>query len=161
MSDKGFWGRITSTVPAPRPGSPLWPVWNQVTKANVRLWRLTRGRLGGRYDGAPMCVLHHRGARTGEKRETPLVYLADGERVVIVASMGGIPKHPAWFHNVKANPDVEIETRGRRRRMRARVTDEGERAELWPRLLEMWPAWEAYQARTERQIPVVVCEPPD
>jgi deazaflavin-dependent oxidoreductase (nitroreductase family) len=156
---KGVWGRFTSSVPAPKPGTALWRPWRALTALNVRLYRWSGGRVGGRYDSAPVCVLHHRGARTGEPRETPLVFMADGENVVIVASMGGNPRNPAWLHNVRANPEVTVEVRGRRRAMRARVLDEAQRAALWPRLLEVWPAWEDYQARTARRIPVVVLEP--
>ena len=157
---KGIIGRFTSSVPAPRPGTALWGPWNAVTKANVKLFRLTGGRVGGRYDQAPVCILHHRGAKSGEPRETPLVYLPDGDRVVLVASMGGNPRNPAWYHNLKAHPDVTVELRGERRELRARVVDdEAERAALWPRLLELWPAWEDYQARTARRLPVLVLEP--
>jgi deazaflavin-dependent oxidoreductase (nitroreductase family) len=157
---KGIWGRFTATVPAPKPGTPLWGPWNAITKLNVRLYRATGGRIGGRYDQAPVCILHHRGAKSGVERETPLVYLPDGERVVIVASMGGNPKNPGWFHNLKAHPDTTVEVQGERRAVRARlVTDEAERHELWPRLLELWPAWRDYQARTARVLPVFVLEP--
>jgi deazaflavin-dependent oxidoreductase (nitroreductase family) len=156
---KGIWGQITSRMPAPKPGTPLWGPWQLVTKGNVALYRLSGGRIGGRYDRAPLCILHHRGARSGAPRETPLVHLPDGDRIVLVASMGGNPRNPAWFHNVRAHPDVTVEVRGERRPMRARIADEQERAELWPRLLEVWPAWEAYQRRTERVLPVVVLEP--
>jgi deazaflavin-dependent oxidoreductase (nitroreductase family) len=154
-----LWGMFTSRVPAPKPESLLWGPWKQITSLNTKLYRVTNGRIGGRYDRAPVCILHHRGAKSGDRRETPLVHLADGDRVVIVASMGGNPKNPAWFHNVKAHPDVEIEILGDRRPMRARVAGEAERAELWPRLLEVWPAWDSYQARTTRTLPVVVLEP--
>jgi deazaflavin-dependent oxidoreductase (nitroreductase family) len=157
---KGIWGRFTSSVPAPRPGTPLWRPWRAVQDLNVRLYRLSGGRIGGRYDRAPVLILHHRGARTNEPRETPLVHLPDGERVVIVASMGGNPRNPAWYHNVRAHPDVEVEVLGRRRPMAARVVDdEAERATLWPRLLEIWPAWEDYRRRTAREFPIVVLEP--
>jgi deazaflavin-dependent oxidoreductase (nitroreductase family) len=125
----------------------------------VALYRLSGGRIGGRYDQAPLCILHHRGAKSGAARETPLVHLPDGDRVIVVASMGGNPRNPAWFHNVRAHPDVEVEVSGQRRPMRARIAGEAERAELWPRLLEVWPAWEAYQRRTDRVLPVVVLEP--
>ena len=154
-----LWGRLTSSVPAPSPGSRLWEPWQRLTRLNTKLYRLTGGRVGGSYDGAPVCILHHRGARTGESRETPLLYLDDHPRVVVVASMGGVPNNPAWFHNVKAHPDVTVEIGGERRPVRARVAPAEERARLWPRLLELWPAWEAYQARTSRTIPVVVLEP--
>jgi deazaflavin-dependent oxidoreductase (nitroreductase family) len=156
---KGRWGSLTARVPAPKPGTALWGPWQLVTRFNVAVYRATGGRIGGRYDRAPLCVLHHRGARTGQPRETPLIYLEDGERIIIVASMGGNPANPAWYHNVRAHPDVTIELRGERRPVRARVADEAEAAELWPRLLEMWPAWADYQRRTTRRIPVVVLDP--
>lgn len=156
---KGLWGHVTSRVPAPKPGTPLWAPFQLVTKLNVQLYRLSGGRIGGRYDQAPVCILHHRGAKSGAERETPLVHLPDGERIVLAASMGGNPTNPAWYHNLRAHPDVEVEVRGERRPVRARVVDEDERAELWPRLLEVWPAWEDYQARTSRRIPVIVLDP--
>jgi deazaflavin-dependent oxidoreductase (nitroreductase family) len=157
---KGLFGRITSSVPAPKPGTPLWRPWHAVTRLNIGLYRATNGRIGGRYDQAPVCILHHRGAKTGEPRETPLVYLPDGDRVVLVASMGGNPRNPAWYHNLKAHPETTVEIRGERRSVTARIVqDEAERAELWPRLLEVWPAWEDYAARTARRMPVLVLEP--
>jgi F420H(2)-dependent quinone reductase len=156
---KGIFGQLTSRVPAPRPGTPLWEPWKKVMGMNTRLYRLTGGRIGGRYDAAPVLILHHVGAKSGERRETPVVYMADGDDIIIVASMGGMPKNPSWLHNVRANPEVTVEIRGERRTMTARVVSEPERQELWPRLLEMWPAWEDYQARTERPIRVVRLTP--
>lgn len=158
---KGIWGKLTSSVAVPDPGSWSWKVLQRSAGVNVWLYRLTGGRVGGRFDGAPVCILHHRGAKSGEARQTPLVHLVDGERVVLVASIGGRPKNPAWYHNLRAHPEIELEIRGRRRPMTARIAGPEERAELWPRLLEIWPAFEDYQARTERTIPVVVCEPRD
>ena len=137
---KGLWGQLTSRVPAPRPDTLLWAPFPQLTRLNVHLYRVSGGRIGGRYDRAPVCILHHVGAKSGEKRETPLVHLPDGERIVLAASMGGNPRNPAWYHNLRASPDVEVEVAGRRRAMRARVVDDAERDELWPRLLEVWPA---------------------
>lgn len=156
---KGIWGKLTSSVEVPDTGSLRWQALQHTMRFNVMLYRWTGGRLGGRFDAAPVCILHHRGAKTGQARETPLVHLVDGDSVVLVASIGGRPTNPAWYHNVCANPDVEIEVRGRRRPMTARIAGPDERAELWPRLLEIWPAFDDYQARTERTIPVVVCEP--
>jgi F420H(2)-dependent quinone reductase len=156
---KGIWGKLTSAVEVPDTGSLRWNLLQHTTRFNVLLYRLSGGRIGGQFDAAPVCILHHRGAKTGQPRETPLVHLADGDRVVLVASIGGRPTNPAWYHNVRAHPDVEIEVRGRRRPMTARIAGAQERAELWPRLLEIWPAFDDYQARTERTIPVVVCEP--
>jgi F420H(2)-dependent quinone reductase len=155
---KGTWGKLTSAVEVPDPGSLRRKALQHTFRLNVCLYRLSNGRIGGRYDDAPVCILHHRGAKTGAARETPLVYLSDEDRVVLVASMGGQPKNPAWYHNLRAHPEIEIETRGQRCKMTARVAHPDERDELWPRLTEMWPAFDDYQARAERTIPVVVCE---
>jgi deazaflavin-dependent oxidoreductase (nitroreductase family) len=156
---KGPWGKLTSAVTVPGQGTVGRKALQSIFRFNVWMYRLSGGRIGGRYDAAPVCILHHRGAKSGQRRETPLVHLRDGDRVVLVASMGGQPKNPAWYHNLRAHPEIEIETRGERRQMTARIADPGERDELWPRLTEMWPAFDDYQARTERTIPVVVCEP--
>lgn len=155
---KGVWGQITSRVPAPRPGTPLWAPWKAVTRLNTALYRRSGGRIGGRFDRAPVLILHHRGRRSGAPRESPLVHLPDGERWVIVASFGGNPQNPAWVHNLRAAPDTAIEVGARRVAVRAREVAGDERARLWPRLLEIWPAWEDYQRRTERRFPVFVLE---
>jgi deazaflavin-dependent oxidoreductase (nitroreductase family) len=156
---KGPWGKMTSRAGAPKPGSPLFGAWKLVTRLNVKIWRLSGGRLLGQFDTAPMCVLHHRGRKSGEPRETPLVYLADGEDVVIVGSMGGSPKMPAWVHNLRADPAVEVELRGSRRKVRASEVDGPERERLWLRLLEVWPAWADYQRKTDRTFPVFRLSP--
>ena len=159
---KGAWGRFTSSDLGrpPRPGTPGWQLWKVVQDINTRLYRISGGRIGGRYDDAPVLILHHVGRRSGEKRETPLVYLQDGEDIVVVGSMGGIPSHPAWCLNVRDRPDdVAVEIKGRRTPVRAREATTEEREELWPRLLEMWPAWEDYARRTEREFPIFVLTP--
>jgi F420H(2)-dependent quinone reductase len=156
----GLWDRLTSrTPPRPVPGTPGYRLAVALGHLNVRLYRLSGGRIGGTMAGAPVCVLHHRGAKTGAARETPLLYLADGEDIVLVASMGGSPKHPSWFHNLKAHPDVEIEDGKGRRSYTARVASPAERERLWPRLVEMYASYADYQARTDRSIPVVICAP--
>jgi deazaflavin-dependent oxidoreductase (nitroreductase family) len=150
---------LTSLAQPPRPGSPGFALWRRVTGLNTTVFRLTGGRLLGTYDGNPVLLLHHVGRKSGEQRVTPLIYLEDGEELVIVGSMGGTPKHPAWFHNVTAGPDTEVELRGGRRPVRARVADARERERLWPRLVEHYPAFATYQGRTEREIPVVILSP--
>ncbi len=159
MSGKGILGKITSSVPAPRPGTLAWKPWNAITKLNVRLYRATGGRIGGRMDEAPVCVLHHRGAKSGQPRETPLLYLPDGDDVILVASMGGNPRNPAWYHNLKAHPDVEVEIGRERRRLTAREVEGAERDALWARAEAVWPAFEAYQGRTTRRIPILRLSP--
>jgi len=134
--------------------------------ANVWLYRRTGGRVGGTWRiGAglrhpvPICLLEHRGRKTGRLRTTPLVYLEDGDRVVVVASQAGRPEHPMWYLNLLADPDVTVQVRSRRRPMRARVADDAERADLWPRLVAMYADYDSYQSWTDRVIPVVVLEP--
>ena len=156
----GLWDRLTSrTPPRPMPGTPGYRIAVALGHLNVRLYRLSGGRIGGTMAGAPVCVLHHRGARTGAARETPLLYMQDGEDIILVASMGGSPKHPSWFHNVRAHPEVEIEDSKGRRPYTARVASPTERDRLWPRLVEMYASYADYQARTDRTIPVVICAP--
>ena len=162
MDAKGIWGKFTSSDLArpPRPGSPLWRGWKLIQDANVGLYRITNGRIGGRYDRAPVLILHHVGRKSGEPRQTPLIYLQDGEDLVIVGSMGGTPKHPAWCLNVRDRPDdVAVEIKGDRVPVTARPATREERERLWPQLLDMWPAWEDYAQRTEREFPVFVLTP--
>lgn len=107
-----------------------------------------------------MLLLDHVGAKSGTKRTAPLLYVPDGENVVIVASKGGFPKHPAWFHNLKANPDTTVQVGGERRAVRARVATPEERERLWPEAVRMYHGYEDYQARSKgREIPLVVLEP--
>ena len=107
----------------PPPSSPFWKVWEVGTRGHIGIFRATGGRLGARMPGtrSPILLLHHVGAKSGKKRVSPLIYVPDGERVAIVASKGGVDKHPAWFHNLKANPDTVVELpREGRRSVRAR-----------------------------------------
>lgn len=146
--------------------SPLVPkVMRVVSKAHVRVYRATGGRIGGRWRigsawrrGVPTCLLTTTGRTSGQARTAPLLYLRDGERVVLVASQGGLPKHPAWYHNITANPDVTVQIGSEVRALRARVAGERERAELWSKLLEVYADFDSYQSWTDRTIPVVVCE---
>jgi F420H(2)-dependent quinone reductase len=134
--------------------------------ANVWLYRRTGGRLGGTWRiGAgfrkpvPICLLEHRGRKTGLLRTTPLVYLEDGDRVVVVASQAGRPEHPMWYLNLLADPEVTVQVRKHRRSMRARVAEGEERTALWERLVDLYADYDSYQSWTERVIPVVVLEP--
>ena len=145
--------------PPPPASSPFWKLFNAGGRLQVRLMRLTRGRVGGRMMGVPVLVLHHRGRRSGQERETPLMYLDDGADVVVVASKGGTDRHPAWFHNLMAMPETEVEVGRERRRVRPRLADAEERARLWPRLVELFRPFQQYQTFTSREIPVVVLEP--
>ncbi|HEU4658458.1 MAG TPA: nitroreductase family deazaflavin-dependent oxidoreductase [Capillimicrobium sp.] len=148
-------------MPKPPPvESPFWKAWEVFTRVNVALFRASNGRIGGRIGKAPILLLHHLGARSGTHRVSPLIYLPDGDDVVIVASKGGVDRHPAWLHNLRAHPDTEVELpREGRRAVRAREATDEERERLWPRLVEIYPPYESYQGYTERRIPLVVLEP--
>jgi len=147
--------------PAPPADSPLWKLWETfVATPNRLLFRATGGRVGGSFGGAPILLLHTVGRKSGERRATPLLYLPDGERVVLVASKGGTNRHPAWYHNLLAAPETEVELpRQGRRRMRARLATDDERPDLWRRCVEIYPPYEDYQRRTSRRIPLIVLEP--
>ena len=130
-----------------------------MTAANVWLFRLTGGRLGARFrGGAPICLVTTRGRKSGALRTVALLYLRDGDRVVVVGSKGGMSHHPAWYLNLRAEPRCEVEIGGERVPMRARTARPEERSVLWPRLVAMYPDYAQYQDRTTREIPVVICE---
>jgi len=107
-----------------------------------------------------MLLLDHVGAKSGIKRTSPLLYIPDGDDLVIVASKGGYPKHPAWFHNLQANPDTTVQVGSGRRQVRARVATPQERERLWPHVIESYAGYAEYQARTGREIPLVILERP-
>jgi len=137
-----------------------WRMLGAATRAHALIYRLTRGLVGHRFRGSPpMLVLEHVGARSGVRRHHPLVYIRDGERLVLVASKGGHPRHPSWFHNLRAHPDVTVQIGSRRIAVRARVADPAERVRLWPLAVEVYPGYERYAQRTAREIPLVVLEP--
>ena len=137
-----------------------WDAIRQAIKLHTLVYRATRGRIGHTFRGGPpMLLLDHRGARTDVKRTTPLVYLRDGENVVLIASKGGHPRHPAWFHNLMAHAETTIQIGPQRSAVRARLADPQERARLWPKAVEVYAGYETYQQRTQREIPLVILEP--
>ena len=138
------------------------PIIKAMSAAHVFLFRLSGGRLGSKFfkHGSPVGLLTTRGNKSGAKRVAPLIYLADGARMVLVASQGGLPKHPVWYLNLEASPEVSFETREHGlRNYRARRASAAEKSALWPRMCEIYPDYADYQARTERDIPVVVLDP--
>ena len=140
----------------------LSPVLNQMMRGHVLAYRATDGLIGHRFPGAPpMLLLDHVGAKTGTKRTSALAYLADGEDLVLIASKGGSPRNPAWFHNLRAHPDTSVQVGSERRAVRARVAGAEERARLWPEVVELYGGYRHYQKRTEREIPLVILQPRD
>jgi deazaflavin-dependent oxidoreductase (nitroreductase family) len=137
-----------------------WPVLRRLAGVHTRLYRASRGLIGHRLPGAPpMLLLDHTGARSGTRRVTPLVYVADGADAVVVASKGGNPRHPSWYHNLMAHPDTTVQIGSERRAVHAREASAAERERLWPMAVKTYAGYRGYQERTDREIPLVVLEP--
>jgi deazaflavin-dependent oxidoreductase (nitroreductase family) len=130
-----------------------------IGKFNVPLYRLSGGRVGGKVGKAPVLLLTTTGRKSGQQRTAPVVFLADGERLVVIGSNAGNEKTPAWAYNLRANPDAEVEVRRDRRRVRARVTEGDERAELWRKMNEQYAGFDDYAAKANRDIAVFALEP--
>ncbi len=127
--------------------------------AHQWLYEKSDGRIGASIGARPMLLLRHVGGKTGQPRTSALLYVRDGDNYAVIASKGGDPKHPGWFHNVTANPDVEIQIGRKRIPVRARVAEGDERARIWARANEVNKGgYDVYQTRTDRKIPVVVLE---
>ena len=137
------------------------PSPNQRAAEQVALYESTNGREGNTMRGMPVIILTHRGRKTGATRKTPLMRVAtDDGRYVVVASLGGAPKHPEWYYNLVENPDVTLQDGERVMELRARlVEDPAERTRLWSIAVQAYPDYDAYQQRTERVIPIFALEP--
>ena len=134
--------------------------WKLMQASHLAMFRASGRRLGTSFGGVQVLFLHHLGAKSGEARLSPLLYVEDGGNLAIIASKGGHVRHPAWFHNLNAHPDVEVETRDGSRPVRARVAEGEERERIWRTAVAVWPDYERYQERApHRTIPVVVLEP--
>jgi deazaflavin-dependent oxidoreductase (nitroreductase family) len=137
-----------------------WPLLRRLAAVHILAYRATNGRLGQWIPGLPpMLLLDHTGARSGARRTAALLYIHDGENLVIVASKGGHPRHPAWFHNLRAHPDTSVQVGSEHRAVHARVADPEARQRLWPRVVDAYPGYAEYQRRTDRRIPLVILEP--
>jgi deazaflavin-dependent oxidoreductase (nitroreductase family) len=139
-----------------------WPLLNRAAGLHTLLYRASGGRLGHDLPGlrGKILLLDHVGARSGTRRTTPLLYFRDGENLIIVASKGGFPRHPAWFHNLRANPETTVQVGPDRLAVRARVATDAERERLWPRAVGTYRGYADYQARSgDRRIPLVILEP--
>jgi deazaflavin-dependent oxidoreductase (nitroreductase family) len=143
-----------------------WPLLGRVTGLHTLAYRATKGVIGQHIPGASfsMLLLDHVGAKSGERRTSPLLYLPDGDDLVIVASKGGHPKNPAWLHNLRANPLASVQVGGEKRSVRAREARPEERKRLWPKLEAIYRPYGDYRRRAERadrEIPLVILEPAD
>lgn len=125
---------------------------------HVRVYRETNGDRGYHWRGTKILLLTTKGHRSGQERTTPLIHRTDGDRWVVVASKGGAPDHPSWYKNLEADPEATVEVRGESIPVRARTAQGEERKRLWSLMTEDWPAYDQYQAKTDRQIPIVIFE---
>ncbi len=139
-----------------------WPLLNKATKVHTGVYRATGGRVGAKVPGlgARMLLLDHKGAKSGIVRTSPLLYVTDGDDLVLIASKGGFPQNPAWFYNLQANPETTVQVGSERREVRARIADDEERERLWPKAVAAYSDYETYQRRSKgRKIPMVILEP--
>ncbi len=130
-------------------------------KLNIPLYRASGGWLMGKIGRAPVLLLTTTGRKSGQQRTAPVVYLADGDRLVLIDTNAGNERIPAWSLNLKANPEVEVEVGRERRQVRARIAEGEERAALWRKHNEQYSGFDDYAAKLERDISVVVLEPAD
>ena len=133
--------------------------WKLGSGAHAGVYRATGGKLFGRMGKSPILLLNTVGRKSGKKRTSPLLYVMDGEDFVIIASKGGASAHPAWYLNLMANPEATVEIEDREVRVRAEEADSEEKSRLWQKMVEMYPAYDAYQEKTEREIPLLVLRP--
>jgi deazaflavin-dependent oxidoreductase (nitroreductase family) len=132
---------------------------NEFNRSIIEEFRANAGKVGGPFEGAPVLLLTSTGARSGERRTTPLMYMPDGGRMVIFASKGGAPTNPAWYHNLRANPSATVEVGTDTVEVDAAVTSGEEREQLFKRQAELYPQFAEYAEKTTREIPVVALSP--
>jgi deazaflavin-dependent oxidoreductase (nitroreductase family) len=131
-----------------------------MSRAQTFLYKRSGGKVAGSFlQGTPVALLTTTGRKTGEPRVSPLLFLREGDRVVLVASQGGAAKNPMWYLNLKADPKITVQIKDEVLYLTARDATEQERAEYWPKLVEMYSSFDDYQAWTDRVIPIVICDP--
>jgi deazaflavin-dependent oxidoreductase (nitroreductase family) len=159
LRPKGPWLNTLSWAARQRPIT--WFLVNVGNKIDPHLMRASGGRVKSTIN-APTVLLTHTGAKSGKKRTTPLAYFTDGEDAILIASRGGHRDHPAWYHNVVANPEIELWTKGGGGRYRATEAEGRQRERLWDLATSFYPGFGRYQERAgDRRIPVIVCTPQD
>jgi len=132
---------------------------NDFNRAVIEEFRANDGKVGGPFEGAPVLLLTSTGAKSGKHRTTPVMYLPDGERMVIFASLAGAPNNPAWYHNLLANPSASVEVGPETVEVDAVETSGEERERLFRRQAELYPQFAEYEQKTTRQIPVIALVP--
>lgn len=130
------------------------------TRLNVWVFKLSKGRLMKNFPGGyPICVVGTTGRKSGKRREIALIHLPWKDGILLVASQGGMETNPVWYYNIQAHPDIDVMVGGQHQQMVAHQASDEEKRELWPHLLSLYPDFDEYQARTERNIPVFICSP--
>lgn len=128
-------------------------------KEHVKRYQETDGEVGHEWEnGTTTLILTTTGRKSGEQRSTPLIYRPHGDDVMVVASKGGSDAAPLWYLNIQADPEVHVQVKGDRYTARARVATPEEKPEMWRQMAEVWPDYDTYQTKTDREIPVVVLE---
>jgi deazaflavin-dependent oxidoreductase (nitroreductase family) len=131
-----------------------------MSRLNTAAYKVSGGRVGGTFlQGAPVALLTTIGRKSGEPRVSPLLFLRDGNRILLVASQGGRTNNPMWYLNLKSNPQVTVQVKKEVLRLTARDATEEERAHYWPQLVSMYSSFDDYQSWTDRVIPIVICDP--
>jgi F420H(2)-dependent quinone reductase len=131
-----------------------------MSRINTAVYKVSGGRVGGTFlQGAPVALLTTIGRKTGQPRVSPLLFLRDGDRIVLVASQGGRANNPMWYLNLKANPKVTVQVKKDVLKLTARDATDAERAQYWPQLVSMYSSFDDYQSWTDRVIPIVICDP--
>jgi deazaflavin-dependent oxidoreductase (nitroreductase family) len=125
---------------------------------HVARYQATDGREGGTWRGAPALLITTRGRKSGQPRTTPLVFTRDGDHIILIASKGGAPEHPDWYQNLLAHPEAQIQIMGDKFKARARTATPQEKPRLWKMMTSFRPSYDDYQAKTDRDIPVVILE---
>ena len=129
------------------------------TALNVLLYRLSGGRIANKMEGCPVCLVTMTGRKSGLQKTIALMYVKDGEHVLLVASLGGAPQNPVWYHNLKAQPLIKIQLGSVSRKMLAREASEEEHKVIWPKAVAAYGSFADYQKKTSRMIPLFICAP--
>lgn len=135
----------------------LKPILRLMSRAHVWLFIRSKGR--GTLQGVPICVVAMTGRKTGQRRTIPLMHVTHGDDVILVASQAGMDFHPSWYHNIKADPHIEVTADGQTGKFIAREANDAEKAEVWPVCVAVYSDYDVYQARTDRDITVFICSP--
>lgn len=143
----------------PAQGTPEKPDFSLFGAEHVRVYRETDGETGYMWNGAPILLLTTKGRHSGEQRTTPLIFAQHGDGWGIIASKGGAPQHPAWYLNIQNDPTVQVQVKGDVYEAKAHTAGSPDREQIWADAMKVWPYYDDYQAKTGREIPVVVLEP--